>query len=142
MDGKTTAVSSADVTVLWAVEAELHGNLKPTSEEDETQGERPHLWTEGWERVADYHSWKIEVAEAQDYLVSVTCSRADEWTHEEPDTEIPRPLYDTPALLDHLKRAVERRIPVSMNVGIYQDGSVSEATLEQLRAVKASIRAG
>ncbi len=78
MDGKTTAVSSTDVTVLWAVEAELHGNLKPTSEEDETQGERPHLWTEGWERVADYHSWKIEVAEAQDYLVSMTCSRAGE----------------------------------------------------------------
>jgi hypothetical protein len=68
------AVSSDDVTILWAVEAELHGGLKPTPDEDETQGQRPYLWTEGWKSLDDYHSWEVQVDETQEFLVSMTYS--------------------------------------------------------------------
>ena len=64
----------------------------------------------------------------------------DEWTHEEPDTDMPPPLYRTVDLIDHIKAAGERRIPVSMNVGVYQDGTVSKATMQQLLEIKQAIR--
>ena len=64
----------------------------------------------------------------------------DEWTHEEPDTDIPPPLYRTADLIDHIKAAGERRIPVSMNVGVYQDGTASKATMQQLLEIKKVIR--
>ena len=60
----------------------------------------------------------------------------DEWTHEEPDTDIPSPLYRTADLIDHIKTAGERRIPMSMNVGVYQDGTVSKATMQQLLEIR------
>ncbi len=38
MNNKTVVpISGDDITVLWAAEAELHGNLKSPEEADETQ---------------------------------------------------------------------------------------------------------
>ena len=52
----------------------------------------------------------------------------------------PQTLYCTADLVAFIKTAGECRIPVSMNVGVYQDGTVSKATMQQLLEIKKAIR--
>lgn len=68
---RPVAIHPDDTTILWAAEAELHGQLQVTPEEDETQGERAHLWVEGWSREDDYFCWSLDVAEAGAYQIAV-----------------------------------------------------------------------
>ena len=75
MNNKTVvSISGDDTTVLWAAEAELHGNLKPPEDADETQGERPHLWVEGWHSRDDWFSWTVELGKPQDFQLAITYS--------------------------------------------------------------------
>ena len=67
-------VGGNDITVLWAAEAELHGKLKPPEDGDETQGERPHLWVEGWHSRDDWFSWTVELDEPQNFQLAITYS--------------------------------------------------------------------
>jgi len=67
----TTPIASDDITILWAAEAELHGRLRPPDDEDETQGQRPHLWVEGWTHPDDFFRWPINVAVAGAYRITV-----------------------------------------------------------------------
>ncbi len=63
------------------------------------------------------------------------------WVHTKPNTDIGPPLYKTEKLIDYIKACNEKNIVVSMNVGIYQDGTISPATLSQLRALRKAIKA-
>ncbi len=64
-------VRPMDVTVLWGAEAELHGNIEHSGR-DETQAEKPYLWSEGWTGLDDYYVWKLQVPEAGEYKVAIT----------------------------------------------------------------------
>jgi len=67
----TNPIASDDITILWAAEAELHGRLRPPDDEDETQGQRPYLWVEGWTHPDDFFRWPINVAVAGAYRITV-----------------------------------------------------------------------
>ena len=62
------------------------------------------------------------------------------WVHSKPDTDIGPPKFTDEQLIEYVKACIERNIVVSMNVGIYQDGTVSPAALKQLRALREAIR--
>ncbi len=64
----------------------------------------------------------------------------DEWVHDVPDTDIRPPLFETHNLIDYVKAGNARNIVVSMNLGIYEDGTISPATLEQMQALRKEIR--
>ena len=56
-------VKPMDVTVLWAREADLHGNLQ-FSNNGQTQGEKPYYWVQGWNSLDDYLDLGNRVANA------------------------------------------------------------------------------
>jgi hypothetical protein len=62
------------------------------------------------------------------------------WGHSKPDTDIPAPLFITHTLVDYVKACIARKVVVSLNLCIYQDGTVSPATLEQLQVLRRAIR--
>ena len=64
----------------------------------------------------------------------------EDWVHETADTEIGPPHLETGELIDFVRRCAEGQIVVSMNIGIYQDGGIGPATLEQLKALRQAIR--
>ena len=57
----------------------------------------------------------------------------DPWVHAEPDSPVAPPRYTARELADYI--AVSRRIgaPVSVNMGVYQDGTFGEASLAVMR---------
>ena len=64
----------------------------------------------------------------------------DSWVHGKPDTDIGDPNFTDQQLIEYVKACNAKNIVVSMNVSIYQDGTVSPAGLKQLRALREAIR--
>ncbi|GAH68385.1 unnamed protein product, partial [marine sediment metagenome] len=64
----------------------------------------------------------------------------DHWGHYEPDTDIRAPLFMTHTLVDYVKACIARKVVASLNLGIYQDGTISPATLEQMQVLRKAIR--
>jgi hypothetical protein len=64
----------------------------------------------------------------------------DSWLHQRLDTEIRAPLHKDQELVDFVKHCVETKTVPLINLGVYQDGTVSEASLNQMRAVRKAIR--
>ena len=64
----------------------------------------------------------------------------DGWVHNKPNTDIPPPRFNTERLIDYVKFCIAKKIVVTMNVSIYQDGTVSPAALKQLRALREAIK--
>ncbi len=64
----------------------------------------------------------------------------DPWIHGYPDKDIAAPLFTTQKLIDYVKACIARKLVITMNLGIYQNGTVSPATLEQMRALRRAIR--
>ena len=64
----------------------------------------------------------------------------DHWGHYEPDTDIRAPLFMTHTLVDYVKACIARKVVASLNLGIYQDGTISPATLEQMQVLRRAIR--
>ena len=62
------------------------------------------------------------------------------WGHGKLDTDIGLPLQTNQQLIDYVKACVAKHVVVSMNVGIYQDGTISPATSKQLRALREAIK--
>lgn len=58
-----------------------------------------------------------------------------DWVHTKEDTPIKAPVLDTPAMLAFMD-ACTGKGPVTLNVLIYQDGTISESSMDVLRAVK------
>ena len=63
-----------------------------------------------------------------------------DWCHTKPDTDILPPWHTTDQVVAYVQRCVREKTVPSLNISIYQDGTVSEATLDQLRAVRHAIR--
>lgn len=62
-----------------------------------------------------------------------------DWTHTQPNEEIPPPLLSSDSLVKIVKEAVRRKNLPVMNVRIYQDGSISPHTYTLLKQLKEAI---
>ena len=60
----------------------------------------------------------------------------DPWVHGTQDTKIHPPRLSDSQLIDFISNCNRKGAPVTMNIGVYQDGSASPATLEQLAAAR------
>ena len=60
--------------------------------------------------------------------------------HDHPDTNIEPPRFATKQLVDYVKKCIASNLVITMNMGIYQDGSASAATLAQMRSLRQVIR--
>ena len=63
-----------------------------------------------------------------------------EWGHIKKDTPIPAPRYDLERLSAMIKRAQQGRYPLSINLEMYEDGSVSPESMELLKQLKQAVR--
>ncbi len=64
----------------------------------------------------------------------------DSWVHGTQDTKIAPPRLNDSQLINFISECNGKGASVTMNIGVYQDGSASPATLDQLAAVRKSIR--
>jgi len=64
----------------------------------------------------------------------------DPWMHTRLDSEIHAPLFGDRELADYIMDCNRKRAPVTLNIGVYLDGTASPATLRQLDAVRKAIR--
>ena len=64
----------------------------------------------------------------------------DSWVHGAQDTKIRPPRLSDSQLINFINDCNRKGASVTMNIGVYQDGSASPATLDQLAAVRKSIR--
>ncbi|MFC5051817.1 alpha-L-fucosidase [Rubritalea spongiae] len=119
------------------------------------------------ERMVAYNSWiKPKVTEYQDYYggEGVRSFKPEEltngvfnsgrqkglqahgcfilekrWGHIELNTPIPKPKYSLKQLTEYVQQAKENRYPLSINLEMYEDGSVSPASAELLKKLKAAV---
>lgn len=63
-----------------------------------------------------------------------------DWCHTKPDTDMLPPWHTTEEVVNYVKLCVHEKTVPSINISIYQDGTVSEATLDQMGAVRKAIR--
>ena len=64
----------------------------------------------------------------------------DPWQHGYPDTDIAPPLFTTQQIINYVKACIAQKLVITMNMGITQDGKVSPTTLEQMKALRKTIR--
>ena len=57
----------------------------------------------------------------------------DPWAHTAKDAEIVPPLYKDDELISYVKAVNALGGPVTINIGVYQDGTASQATIKQLK---------
>jgi hypothetical protein len=62
-----------------------------------------------------------------------------DWCHWQPDSLIPAPQVAKETFVTDMAQAIARGIVPSVNLEIYQDGTVSEVSLDYMRAVKEAI---
>jgi hypothetical protein len=57
-----------------------------------------------------------------------------------PDSTAKYPLYDDEQVFRFLRQCNKQMAPMTFNVGIYQDGTMSEASVEQLHRLQGALR--
>ena len=62
------------------------------------------------------------------------------WPHDKADTPIPVPRIAKETFVHDMKQAISRGIVPSVNLEIYQDGGIGEASLEYMKALKAAVQ--
>lgn len=62
------------------------------------------------------------------------------WHHFRPDTEIGPQRFTTEGLIKYVKDCIQRKMVLTINFNIYQDGTVSPITLEQMKSLRKAIR--
>ena len=70
-----------------------------------------------------------------------TCLDDRNWVHTQPDTEPAQLRFSDGQLVEYLAACRQTRVPMSFNVAILQDGSVSRQAVSQLRRVGERLRA-
>lgn len=61
-----------------------------------------------------------------------TCLDNRRWVHTKLNTPVPPPLYSDKQLADFVWQCNTNMAPMTFNVGIYQDGTMAKASIEQL----------
>lgn len=121
------------------------------------------------ERIITYNSWiKPRLTEYQDYyagegyhsntlapqggngiftsgpyqgLQAHTCFVLEKtWGHLERNTDISPPKYTAAQLIEMIRDGMSRKSALSINMEMYEDGSVSPASLELMRQVRLAVR--
>jgi hypothetical protein len=64
----------------------------------------------------------------------------DPWLHGSKDTKISPPLFTASQLIDFIRDTNAKGGPVTMNIGVYQDGTFSSDTLRELETIRKAIR--
>lgn len=62
------------------------------------------------------------------------------WFHITTDTDMEPPLYTAKELIEYVKTCMEDQAVVSIGVGIFQDGTLGEPSLQILRQLRHAIR--
>lgn len=62
------------------------------------------------------------------------------WVHSTPETEMESLRFSDAALIDFVRRNSEKEAPVTINLGVYQDGTIGEAAQRQMTALRRAIR--
>jgi len=68
-----------------------------------------------------------------------TCLEDRGWVHRRIDTEISKPLYSDDAVVFYVRTCNSHQAPMTFNVGIYQDGTMAPASVEQLHRLGAAL---
>jgi len=68
-----------------------------------------------------------------------TCIDDRRWVHTKLDTPVPPPLYPDEEVIDFVRTCNQHGAPMTFNVGIYQDGPMAAASIEQLRRLNAAL---
>jgi alpha-L-fucosidase len=69
-----------------------------------------------------------------------TCLEDRAWVHHLVNTPIPKPLYSDQEVIAYVRQCNAHQAPMTFNVGIYQDGSMAEASVEQLRSLSGALK--
>jgi alpha-L-fucosidase len=69
-----------------------------------------------------------------------TCLEDPAWVHHRPNTEIPKPLYSDKDVIAYVRTCNSHQAPMTFNVGIYQDGTMAPASVEQLHRLGTALR--
>ena len=62
------------------------------------------------------------------------------WGHTEKDTSVPAPRYTNAQMIDYIRQAIARKDVPIINLEVYQDGSPSQQTIDEFKAIKAAIQ--
>ena len=69
-----------------------------------------------------------------------TCLEDRGWVHHQANSPIPNPLYSDQEVIAYVRECNAHQAPMTFNVGIYQDGSMAEASIEQLRKLSDALK--
>jgi hypothetical protein len=69
-----------------------------------------------------------------------TCLEDRAWVHHRLDTQIPEPLYPDDQIAAFVRTCNRHQAPMTFNVGIYQDGTLAEPSVEQLHRLDQALR--
>ena len=69
-----------------------------------------------------------------------TCIEDRAWVHTRRDREIPLPLYTDAQILSFVRECSRWQAPMTFNVGIYQNGTMAAASIEQLHRLGKALR--
>ena len=63
-----------------------------------------------------------------------------DWCHTKANTDMLPPWHSTEEVVSYVERAVAEGTVPTLNISIYQDGTVQDATLKQMKAVRLAVR--
>jgi hypothetical protein len=63
-----------------------------------------------------------------------------DWGHIKQDADIPAPRYSSAQAIDYIRQATARKTVPVINLEVYQDGSASQQTIDEFKAIKAAIQ--
>jgi len=65
-------------------------------------------------------------------------SMLESWVHSETGP-IPPPQFSTEDLIAHVKANMEHQAVTTINIGIYQDGTIEQSSLDTMRQLRRAI---
>jgi hypothetical protein len=69
-----------------------------------------------------------------------TCADDRGWVHTKLESEIPAPLYSDEQVITYVRTCNSHQAPMTFNVGIYQDGTLAVASVDQLRRLGLALK--
>ena len=69
-----------------------------------------------------------------------TCLEDRAWEHHLVNTQIPKPLYSDQEVIAYVRECNAHQAPMTFNVGIHKDGTMAEASFEQLRRLSDALK--
>ena len=69
-----------------------------------------------------------------------TCLEDRAWVHHRMNTEVPKPLYSDQEVAAYVRECNAHQAPMTFNIGIYQDGTMGEASVSLLRRLNEALK--